>query len=364
MIFKKKTVERSLQRDNQKLEKQFNELLRIFFDENHSLNKIIPSSRIPYLKKIFLNLLYWNGIDVLIDHFSINKEKNRKIFYISTIFCYLVVEYITLYENYYHKNITFKYDGEELFFNFLDNNIASLFKWLLEKTPFSKFSNFLEIYETEDKTIYDWKKGNHIMTVETINKIRNSLENIAFQEKIQNTQNYIDFFIFQLYLESCKLRLKKEFIKYSNIDKKTLDSTISFIKSLISVVKSNPDLALQINKIQDIYINTSLYILSKNINLYKDFINDFNTEENIVSFLQSLPDCIQKHLQFRIKDNSFQKKSIGFAEKISKDADKYKNLITCFYIDFSIEIRKNKEIKYHLDKITEILLPLFNQHIS
>lgn len=111
----KKSVERSLQRDNQKLEKQFDELFKNLFDDNSKLNKIILPTRIPYIRKEIEEILYYNGLDLLL----IDDEKGTILQSFAFLSLGLFKEYCTLYENYYKKIRIYTSDKENLFFNFL-----------------------------------------------------------------------------------------------------------------------------------------------------------------------------------------------------------------------------------------------------
>lgn len=340
----KKSVERSLQRDNQKLEKQFDELFKNLFDDNSKLNKIILPTRIPYIRKEIEEILYYNGLDLLL----IDDEKGTILQSFAFLSLGLFKEYCTLYENYYKKIGIDISDKENLFFNFFNNNISSLFKWFIKETPFSQIQNFSEIdlYENgiDNKPIYDWKKGNHIMTVETIIKIRNHLENIAFQEKIINIQDYIDFFIFQLYIESCKLRLKKEFINITNIDEELLIKFKDFFK----------DLNLNRDKIENLGLNRNINIFEIfNFNKYKDI---FNSEKNTKDYYKYLPYNAQRHPQYRINENSFQEDSIIYNKMLIENPNEFINDFKNITIANNIDI-----IKISINALN-IFLPLFNKH--
>lgn len=328
----KKTLECSLRRENIKLKSQFDELFKILFEENNNLKKLMHENSIKNLRNNIKNILYYNGLDWLLnkDDIENSKETNIYVLFLALIF---FKEKDFLYKIYIDKKIIRPHNTLDLLANIFEGDICNLFNWLKKETPFKEIEYFseAEFLNTDQKNIYNWKKEINIISPNKIIEIRKNLEDIAKDHSLKNYQEYIDFFIFSLYLETCKQKINKKINKF-------FPNLIATTKPLLNM------LPLFINQLQSSnadYLENYIEIfktIGENHKIEKfgqEFIDafsfDFNNEIKEKKYKNIFSEKELKYPEYKIKENSIQEKSIVSIALFQTYNEEITNLCENFY---------------------------------
>lgn len=313
----RKALESSLSRKNDKLKSQFDELFKILFVENPTLKKLMHEDSIKNLENSTTDILYYNGADLIFDKESAESSKENDVYIILLAIIFLK-EINFLYKIYKDKKIIQSYDPLTLLTNILDENISNLFHWLQNETPFKEIKPFSEeeFLNADQKNIYNWKKEKNIITPKKILEIRKTLETLAESHKLKNPQDYIDFFIYRLYLETCKQRINKK-----------IDPNLITILNLVFKVIPKLQPNIKENWIEK---NTKNF-KSSTEPLINKFKSDFNGEIKNKTYLNIFSEKELKNADYRIKFDSIQEKSIISAVLAKKHAKEINNTLKNIY---------------------------------
>ncbi len=156
--------------------------------KNEKLNELLTEE----IKENLLNLLEGSLYDNIIDELE-----NSELRYLE-LFSEILLEYSLEGVEQYNK-IKIEYDIE----------IRELFKWLEKETPFVKKDFSMEDF-FDTRNISDYKTGKHIMRNKTLLDIKEKL----VEMQVKESQIYINYFIFRMYIKNCILRIEREKEKY------------------------------------------------------------------------------------------------------------------------------------------------------
>lgn len=362
----KKTLECSLRRENIKLKSQFDELFRILFQENNNLKKLMHENSIKNLQSNIKNILYYNGLDWLLNKDNIENSKETNIYILFLAFVFFK-EKDFLYKIYIEKKIIQPHNTLNLLANIFEGDICNLFNWLKKETPFKEIEYFseAEFLNTDQKNIYNWKKEINIISPNKIIEIRKNLENIAKNNNLKNYQEHIDFFIFSLYLETCKQKINKKIEKsFPNLIPKVkplLSMLPLFVNQLQSSVENHMENYIEIFKT----IGGDHKIENFSQKFIDTFSFDFNNEIKEKKYKNIFSEKELKYPEYRIKEDSIQEKSIVSIALFETHNEAITDIFKDFYdenietFDSFIELSKQSLTPIFSDP--EFLLKLSNK---
>ncbi|MBS9775810.1 MAG: hypothetical protein KGV57_01835 [Fusobacterium sp.] len=296
------SVKKSLKRKNKtSIEDQFDYLFKVI-EENEKLSKLLSKKHKEFLLKILEESLCENIVD-----YKLN-ENERSFFYLVSFS--LVLSMLSFEMSRKCKKYTKEKFIEELKNRFIQNyiikllsidkfRIGEIFEWLEKETSFSK-SNFT----TDRSNIGDWEKGENAITPKSLFKLKEDLE----KDKLKNTKDYIEDFIFSLYLESCRVRVYNE-LKEIEGSQELLKDFFRFRDLIIEIdfnefknINKNFDINIFENKFSDIqkkiisYLSPSM--LQSILNLDEPYKHSPNSIANKTLLLNEIPEEELKTILF------------------------------------------------------------------
>lgn len=236
-----------------------------------------------------------------------------------------------------------------------------------KETPFKEIEYFseAEFLNADQKNIYNWKKEINIISPNKIIEIRKNLENIAKDNNLKNYQEHIDFFIFSLYLETCKQKINKKIEKsFPNLIPKVkplLSMLPLFVNQLQSSVENHMENYIEIFKT----IGEDHKIENFNQKFIDTFSFDFNNEIKEKKYKNIFSEKELKYPEYRIKEDSIQEKSIVSIALFETHNEAITDIFKDFYdenietFDSFIELSKQSLTPIFSDP--EFLLKLSNK---
>lgn len=341
----KKSISKSLERNNFKLESQVNKFIKYIFENNKNFEKIIEndSTRNEIMKILIKILKYQNN--PIFNTFS-EPIKNGILNMIFSMISWIIfingleVNFLDL-DNLNLKILIPYYINKDN----KNSNIEYLFNWLKNEAKI----DLVGIYD--NKTLYDWKNifGKNIISTSSILKMKDILS-----ENYPEKKDYIDYFIGTLFFSRATFYSYKVIKPKINDD--ILDSILFFICSTLNILLKEDfelsKLTINSSKIKEIfnkmrYNNLPLNNYYLDNNLQNKYIRDLIDDIPQYKFLKNLYETLcnsnlEKSKQlYQNNLNKFDKKVNSTIEVAIYHLFIYKLLITC---------DKNKDYKY-IDKI-------------
>ena len=168
------------------------------------------------------------------------------------------------------------------------------------------------------------------------------METLAKMENIENAQSHIDFFIYAWYIEACKIRLRKRFMKIFDID----DEFLKLFKSLISVIMSC-DLKMSSLELDKETYQASIESFTK----MHDIIQS-NLKENPDEYLKHFSETDKKYPKYRIQKETISEKSLQITNTVIENYDELTNYLNAdFLLNMFLGSDNNNMLNLFLEQI-------------